>query len=93
MTQKDTSQGKKHALSLTARERACIVGVTQVDSFDEHLVVLKTDCGEMTVEGEALHVGALDIDKGEIEITGRICAVCYADAAAPKRGLRARFFG
>ena len=93
MTQKDAPQGKKHALSLTARERASIVGVTQVDSFDERLVVLKTDCGEVTVEGEALHVGALDIEKGEIEITGRISAVCYTDAAAPKRGLRARLFG
>ena len=93
MTQKDAAQGKKHTLSLTAREQASITGVTQVDSFDEHWVVLKTDCGEMTVEGESLHVGALDIDKGEIEITGRISAVCYTDAAAPKRGLRARFFG
>ena len=67
--------------------------VAKAQCFDEHLVVLRTDCGEMTVEGEALHVGALDIDKGEIEITGRISAVCYTDAAAPKRGLRARFFG
>ena len=93
MTQKDVTQSKKHALSLTARERASITGVMQVDSFDERMVTLKTDCGELTVEGEGLHVGALDIAKGEIEITGHICAVCYADAAPQKRGLRARLFG
>ena len=93
MAEKGISEEKKHTLSLTARAALCVSGVTEVDSFDERLVVLKTDCGEMTVEGEALHVGALDIDKGEIEITGRISAVCYTDAAAPKRGLRARLFG
>jgi sporulation protein YabP len=93
MTQKDVTQSKKHALSLTARERASITGVMQVDSFDERCVTLKTDCGEMIVEGEELHVGVLDIARGEIEITGRICAVCYSDAAPAKRGFRARLFG
>ena len=93
MTQKEGIQGKKHMLSLTARKSASIAGVTQVDSFDERLVILKTDCGELSVEGEGLHVGALDIAKGEIEITGHICAVCYTDAAPKKRGLRARLFG
>lgn len=93
MADKDTQQGKKHTLSVVARAHASIAGVTEVDSFDEHCVVLKTDCGEMTVEGEELHVGALDITRGEIEITGHICAVCYSDAAPVKRGLRARLFG
>ena len=93
MMQAQTEHSPKHALSLVARERASIAGVTQVDSFDEHTVILKTDCGEMSIEGESLHVGTLAIAKGEILITGRICAVCYTDAAPPKRGLRARLFG
>ena len=93
MTEKATQENKRHTLALQARAKASIAGVTQVDSFDEHLVVLRTDCGEMTVEGEGLHVGALDIAKGEIEITGRVCAIYYSDAAPAKRGLRARFFG
>ena len=93
MTQKEGTQSKKHTLSLAARKSASIAGVTQVDSFDERLVLLKTDCGELSVEGEGLHVGALDITKGEIENTGHICAVCYTDAAPKKRGLRARFWG
>jgi sporulation protein YabP len=78
---------------VTARERAGITGVTRVDSFDEHCVILHTDCGEMTLEGEELHVGALDIGRGEIEVTGRICAIVYSDATPVRRGLRARLFG
>ncbi len=93
MADKALQESKKHTLSLLARTQASIAGVTQVDSFDEHCVILKTDCGEMTVEGEELHVGTLDIVKGEVEITGRICAVCYSDTTPAKRGLRARLFG
>ena len=93
MADKDIQQSKKHTLSVLARGQASIAGVTEVESFDEHCVVVQTDCGEMTVEGEGLHVGALDIAKGEIEITGHIGAISYADATPAKRGLRARLFG
>jgi len=93
MTDKITQEAKKHTLSIIAREQVSITGVALVDSFDEHTVILKTDCGEMTVEGEELHVGALDIAKGEIEITGRICLIAYSDATPVKRSLRARLFG
>ena len=93
MTDKGIQESRKHTLSVTARGKASITGVTDVDSFDEHLVVLKTDCGEMSIEGEDLHVGALDIAKGEIEISGRIAAILYSDATPLKKGLRARLFG
>ena len=93
MSDKDVQQSKKHTVSVLSRGQVSVTGVTQVDSFDEHCVILKTDCGEMTVEGEGLRVGTLDITVGELEITGRICAICYGDAVPPKRGLRARLFG
>ena len=86
-------ENKRHTLSLTARTRAQIAGVTEVESFDEHSVVLDTDCGEMTVEGEGLHVGTLDIAKGVVEISGRIGGIYYSDSAPAPKGFRARFFG
>lgn len=91
MTQKTTAEEKKHTLALTARASASLTGVCDVQSFDEHLVVLKTDCGELTVEGEALRVGTLDVERGVVELTGRICALYYSDAAPLKKSLRARF--
>ena len=93
MAEKGSTEQKKHALSLAARASASIAGVCRVESFDEHSVVLKTDCGDMVVEGEALHVGTLDIARGVVEITGRVCAVYYNDAAPKKRGWRARLWG
>lgn len=92
MTQKQTGEGSAHTLSVTARKSATLTGVQEVQSFDEHFVALKTDCGEMTVEGEALRVGTLDVERGVVTLSGRICALYYSDAAPAKKGLRKRFF-
>ena len=91
--EKGNEQTKKHALSMSARARVSIFGVTEVESFDEQTVILMTDCGEMTVEGEGLHVGTLDIARGVVEVQGRISAVVYRDATTKKRGWRARLLG
>ena len=91
MVQKETA-GEKHTVLLTARKGASFTGVCDVQSFDERVVVLKTDCGEMTVEGEELRVGTLDTEKGVVELTGRICALYYSDATPAKKGLRARLW-
>ena len=93
MTQKGMAEEKKHTLTLSARARASLTGVCEVQSFDERCVILKTDCGEMTVEGEELRVGTLDTEHGLVELTGRICALYYNDALPAKKGLRARLWG
>ena len=92
MTQKGMAEEKKHTLSVVARTSASLTGVCDVQSFDEREVILRTDCGEMTVEGEDLRVGTLDVERGVVELTGRICALYYSDAAPARKGLRARFF-
>ena len=91
MVQKETA-GEKHTVALTARKSAVLTGVCDVQSFDERVVMLKTDCGELCVEGEELRVGTLDTEKGVVELTGRICALYYSDAMPAKKGLRARLW-
>ena len=92
MAEKGNEEVKKHTLALSARTHAEIAGVTEVESFDEHSVVLVTDCGDMTVEGEGLHVSTLDIARGVVEVSGRIGGIYYSDASVPRKGFRARFF-
>jgi len=84
---------RAHSLLLAERAGAVIEGVLEVHSFDEEGVVLKTSCGELTLEGEELHVGALDIERGHVQIEGRVNAAYYSDAAPSRRGLRGRLFG
>ena len=52
MQQQTTTAASRHTLCLTGRERAVITGVSDVDCFNEQLVVLLTDAGQMTVTGE-----------------------------------------
>ena len=81
---------KKHTLHLEARRRLLLEGVTDVESFDEHAVELVTDCGRLTVEGEGLHIGTLDVARGTLAVQGEIGGIYYSSATPQKRGLRAR---
>ena len=84
---------KKHTVTATTRSRAEINGVSEVISFDEQSGILVTDWGELALEGEGLHVGTLDMQRGLVEVTGRIDALIYSEKTAQKRGLRAKIFG
>lgn len=81
-------ESEQHSVSLTARKQADIHGVVEVESFDEETVILTTVCGEMTIEGEQLHVGTLDMERGVVCVDGQIRGIWYADAATTrKKGL------
>lgn len=93
MIEKGTEQQKKHTLVQTARTHVAITGVSRVNSFDEQSVLLVTDCGELCIEGEGLHVAVLDVERGVVELDGRISAVLYSDAVPQRRTKRARLLG
>lgn len=76
---------KGHALTLTDRAHMEIGGVVEVCSFDEEAVVLLTACGELTVEGTELRVGALDLTRGVVVVDGQIAAFCYDDTSEPRK--------
>lgn len=82
-----------HALTLTDRAHMEIGGVVEVCSFDEETVVLVTACGELTVEGTELRVGALDLARGVVAVDGRIAAFYYDDTSETrkKRPIRGLF--
>ena len=93
MPEKSLEQEKKHAITLRAREYMQITGVREVERFDDTAVCLQTEQGMLNVEGEALHVGTLDMERGLLEITGNVIGLYYEQGGAPRRGLRARLFG
>lgn len=66
-----------HKLSFTDRRQGLITGVLDVLSFDEKLVVLQSQCGVLTLKGEEMHVKQLDLEKGELELTGKVDQFIY----------------
>ena len=91
MAQKGGEQNAKHTVLLDMRRRAVIEGVTDVLRFDENEVVVNTVQGALVVEGEGLHVCALSLDTGNIEIEGKLNGLLYEDKTEKKgRGFFAR---
>ena len=77
-----------HGINVNMRKHMDISGVKEVVSFDELGVVLKTLCGELTVEGKDIKVSVLDTDRGVVSLDGRIDALFYSDNEdAKKHGL------
>ncbi|MBQ8351853.1 MAG: sporulation protein YabP [Clostridia bacterium] len=72
---------------LKDRARLEVDGVSDVVSFDEAAVILRTALGGMTVEGEGLHITRLDLEKGLLALEGRIGGIFYTgDASTGKKG-------
>ena len=86
----DVNKNIVHNIILEGRKRLSVSGVTDVDRFDENTVLLYTSMGEMTVRGTDLHVNALSVESGEMDIEGDISAIFYGD---PDRHSPLSFFG
>ena len=84
---------KKQNAVLKNRERLALDGVTEVLSFDETAVVLRTLLGTLTVEGEGLRVTKLLLDCGEVSVEGKISALIYNEHTERTRGGLFRRFG
>ena len=69
-----------------------ISGVSDIDSFDENRVILFTALGGMTVKGRDLHVCRLNVESGEINITGEISAVIYTEPEKRSGNILSRIF-
>lgn len=81
MTEEKKNQSMPHQLMLEDRRCLTLSGVSDVDSFDETTVVVYTDMGELTVKGEGLHIGRLNVETGDLRVEGRVQSLTYAESA------------
>ena len=68
-----------HKVYLNARKSAVMSGVKDVLSFDAKEVYLETEQGVLLIKGDELHVNRLSLEKGEIDIEGRIDSLTYSE--------------
>ncbi len=77
---------KGHKVNLNIRKEAVITGVNDVLSFDAKEVLLDTEQGILMLRGDDLHVNRLTLEKGEIDIDGRIDSLTYSDGGGSGYG-------
>lgn len=86
---------RPHKLMLTDRRTCTINGVNDVLSFDVNEILLETEQGMLMIKGNELHVSRLSLDKGEVDVDGRIDSFTYSENAgygAKGESLLARLF-
>lgn len=84
-------QVKKHDVIIRSRGTVKLDGIVSVISFDETSVCLESVMGDMLIEGDELHIGSLDTDKGIVELEGTINSLYYETSGATrKKGLFGR---
>jgi sporulation protein YabP len=81
-----------HRLSLNERKELTVTGVTEVVSFDEETVVMKTSLGTLTVHGRQLQLKNLSTNGGQVEVSGTVSALIYQQNKPTGSWVR-RFFG
>ena len=69
-----------------------MTGVGRIVSCDDASAVLETALGTLTVGGQELQVSELSLQSGQVQISGRIEFLQYAENRESSGGLLARLF-
>lgn len=81
-----------HKLTLLERSRLTMTGVTEVVSFDDGAVVLRTALGTLVVQGQELKLRTLSPEGGQVAVEGQISALQY-DEPRQRGGWLSRLMG
>ena len=77
-------ENSKSNLLLENRKKLTLSGVVEVMSFDEEKIELTTKLGNLIIKGEDLKMNKLDVQNGEVIITGMISSLIYSNKGMKK---------
>ena len=77
----EESVKQTHKLIVHNRKFATVSGVNDVLSFDITEILLETEQGMLMIKGDDLHVNRLTLDKGEVDVEGKIDSLTYSDVS------------
>ncbi|MDR2558464.1 MAG: sporulation protein YabP [Oscillospiraceae bacterium] len=77
--EKEKQKPKPHNYILENRSKLILSGVHEVGSFNETEAVAYTAQGELRIKGKELQVVAVNVESGDMEITGKIYSSVYTD--------------
>lgn len=81
-----------HNIILKDRKSLTVTGVTDVDSFDEIMIVAYTDMGELTIKGSDLKINKLNTETGELSVDGTVSSLSYLDQAPKSASFFSKVF-
>lgn len=87
-------EDKKSNLMLENRNKLNISGIIEVINFNENQILLNTNVGTMIVKGQELKMNKLDVQNGDVVITGKVDSFVYTSdkSKAKKDSIVSRLF-
>lgn len=92
MLKEENALSLGHKLTLEGRNRLSLTGVTDVGSFDESAAVLETGRGTLIVRGRDLHVERLELEAGEVRLSGEVDSLSYEESPQTQGSFLGRLF-
>lgn len=85
---------KKSSMMLENRKRLSLSGVIEVISFNDEQILLNTSLGTLIIKGEGLKMNKLDVQNGDIMITGTVnsCTYTNKESKQDKESILAKLF-
>ena len=87
------ANGAHHILSLDDRNLLTLSAIKEVIGFDEQIVTVVTPFGQLVIEGESLHIDKLNLESGDLVVTGDICSLAYEKEQKVQKSFLHRLFG
>ena len=75
---------RQHKIILTNRGTCALNGISDILSFDVNEILLETEMGMLMIRGMDLHVNRLTLEKGEVDLSGKIDSIQYSDVKTGK---------
>lgn len=87
-------QCKNSNLALENRKKLSLSGVKEIVSFQDERISLNTILGNLVIKGSNLKMSKLDVQSGEVIISGMILSMIYSGKKikAPKESLMKKLF-
>jgi sporulation protein YabP len=87
-------EDKKSNLMLENRNKLNISGIIEVINFNENQILLNTNVGTMIIKGQDLKMNKLDVQNGDVIITGKVDSFVYTSdkSKAKKDSIISRLF-
>ena len=74
----ESKSRKAHNVVILNKKQMTVSGVVRVENFNENMIVLVTEFGQMSIEGTSLHISRLSLEAGEMNIDGDIIGLFYS---------------
>lgn len=92
MIKEETGLSLGHKLTMESRSHLALTGVADVGSFDETGALLETACGRLLIRGRDLHVEQLNLEAGELRLSGTVDSLAYEENRKTQDSFLGRLF-